>query len=97
MQKRKLGNSDLLVAPIAFGGNVFGWTADEKTSFDILSKFTESDFNFIDTDEFDILESINTLRIEPYLTSSQQRSILDILVKSSKLYANFNNSYGGTV
>ncbi|MBP7808844.1 MAG: aldo/keto reductase [Bacteroidia bacterium] len=49
MQKRQLGNSDLLVAPIAFGGNVFGWTADEKTSFDILSKFTESDFNFIDT------------------------------------------------
>lgn len=49
MQKRKLGNSDLLVAPIAFGGNVFGWTADEKTSFDILSKFTESGFNLIDT------------------------------------------------
>jgi aryl-alcohol dehydrogenase-like predicted oxidoreductase len=49
MQKRKIGNTDLLAAPIAFGGNVFGWTADEKTSFDILSKFTESDFNFIDT------------------------------------------------
>ena len=49
MQKRQLGKSDLLVAPIAFGGNVFGWTANEKTSFDILSKFTESDFNFIDT------------------------------------------------
>ncbi len=49
MQYRKLGSSDLLVAPIAFGGNVFGWTADEKISFDILSKFSESDFNFIDT------------------------------------------------
>lgn len=49
MQKRKLGNSDLLVTPIAFGGNVFGWTANEKTSFDILSKFTESGFNLIDT------------------------------------------------
>ena len=49
MEFRKLGNSDLLVSPIAFGGNVFGWTADEKTSFDILSKFTESGFNLIDT------------------------------------------------
>ena len=52
---------------------------------------------FIDTDEFDILEAMNSLRIEPYLTFSHQRSILDIIVKSSKLYANFNNSYGGTV
>jgi hypothetical protein len=63
----------------------------------IWNKLQYRYFNFIDTDEFDILESINTLRIEPYLTSSQQRSILDIIVKSSKLYANFNNSYGGTV
>ena len=52
---------------------------------------------FIDTDEFDILEAMNSLRIEPYLTFSHQRSILDIMVKSSKLYADFNNSYGGTV
>lgn len=49
MQYRKLGNSDLLVSPIAFGGNVLGWTADEKTSLDILSAFTDADFNFIDT------------------------------------------------
>lgn len=49
MQKRKLGNSDLLVAPIAFGGNVLGWTADEKTSFEILNKFSDSEFNLIDT------------------------------------------------
>lgn len=52
---------------------------------------------FIDTDEFDILDAMNSLRIEPYLTSSHQRSILDTIVKSSKLYANFNSSYGGTV
>lgn len=49
MEKRRLGHSDLLVAPIAFGGNVLGWTADEKTSFSILSKFTDSGFNLIDT------------------------------------------------
>jgi aryl-alcohol dehydrogenase-like predicted oxidoreductase len=49
MEKRKLGNSDLLVAPIAFGGNVFGWTVDEPTSFGILDQFTASGFNLIDT------------------------------------------------
>lgn len=49
MEKRKLGNSDLLVSPIAFGGNVFGWTIDEQTSFDILDQFIASGFNLIDT------------------------------------------------
>jgi len=49
MQKRKLGKSALELAPLAFGGNVFGWTADEKTSFNLLSTFTEAGFNFIDT------------------------------------------------
>lgn len=52
---------------------------------------------FIDTDEFDILDAMNSLRIEPYLTSFEQRSILDTIVKSTNLYANFNSSYGGTV
>lgn len=52
---------------------------------------------FIDTDEFDILDTMNSLRIEPYLTSPEQRSILDTIVKSTNLYANFNSSYGGTV
>src|SRR5690606_27538640 len=37
------------VAPLAFGGNVFGWTIDEKTSFEILDAFTGFGFNFIDT------------------------------------------------
>lgn len=49
MKKRKLGHSDLFVYPIAFGGNVFGWTADEKRSFEILDGFTDAGFNFIDT------------------------------------------------
>jgi aryl-alcohol dehydrogenase-like predicted oxidoreductase len=49
MEKRKLGNSDLLVSPIAFGGNVFGWTIDEQTSFGILDQFVASGFNLIDT------------------------------------------------
>ena len=49
MEKRKLGNSGLEVMPLAFGGNVFGWTIDEKTSFEILDAFTASGLNFIDT------------------------------------------------
>lgn len=49
MEKRKIKNTDLSIAPINFGGNVFGWTLDEKQSFDILDKFVAGGFNFIDT------------------------------------------------
>ena len=49
MEKRNLGNSGLQVAPLAFGGNVFGWTADEKTSFALLDAFVDAGFNLIDT------------------------------------------------
>ena len=49
MKKRKLGNSGLEVAPLAFGGNVFGWTANEQTSFQLLDAFVAAGFNLIDT------------------------------------------------
>lgn len=49
MQKRKLGNSGLEIAPLAFGGNVFGWTVDESTSFALLDAFAASGCNLIDT------------------------------------------------
>ena len=49
MEKRELGKSGLAVAPLAFGGNVFGWTLDEKSSFPILDAFIASGCNFIDT------------------------------------------------
>jgi aryl-alcohol dehydrogenase-like predicted oxidoreductase len=49
MKTRKLGNSVLEVAPLAFGGNVFGWTADEPTSFRLLDAFVAAGANFIDT------------------------------------------------
>lgn len=49
MTKRKLGSSSLEVAPLAFGGNVFGWTADEPTSFNLLDAFVAEGFNLIDT------------------------------------------------
>ncbi|KRG45209.1 alcohol dehydrogenase [Stenotrophomonas pictorum JCM 9942] len=48
-QLRELGRSGLHVAPIAFGGNVFGWSADEKTSFALLDAFVEAGFNLVDT------------------------------------------------
>src|ERR1041385_1514840 len=49
MNKRKLGGSGLEVYPLALGGNVFGWTADEKTSFEILDGFVAAGFSLIDT------------------------------------------------
>lgn len=49
MEKRKLGNSELMVSPIAFGGNVFGWTIDEQTSFNLLDQFVDAGFNLVDT------------------------------------------------
>ncbi|CAB3713574.1 aldo/keto reductase [Paraburkholderia rhynchosiae] len=49
MQKRRIGRSQLQVAPLMFGGNVFGWTVDEATSFSILDAFVDAGLDFIDT------------------------------------------------
>jgi aryl-alcohol dehydrogenase-like predicted oxidoreductase len=49
MIKRKLGSSGLEIAPLAFGGNVFGWTVDEAGSLALLDAFVAAGFNFIDT------------------------------------------------
>lgn len=49
MEKRQIGRSGLFVAPLAFGGNVFGWTADESTSFQLLDAFVDAGFNLVDT------------------------------------------------
>ncbi len=49
MELRRLGKSELKIAPLVLGGNVFGWTADEKTSFAILDAFVDGGFNAIDT------------------------------------------------
>lgn len=46
---REIGRSGLHVAPLALGGNVFGWNVDEKTSFALLDAFVEAGFNLIDT------------------------------------------------
>src|SRR4051812_41396121 len=49
MEKRPLGRSGLKAAPLALGGNVFGWTADEATSFAILDRFVDLGFSLVDT------------------------------------------------
>jgi aryl-alcohol dehydrogenase-like predicted oxidoreductase len=49
MDRRKLGDTRFEVAPLAFGGNVFGWTADEARSFQLLDAFVDAGFNLVDT------------------------------------------------
>ncbi|MBO3758678.1 aldo/keto reductase [Ciceribacter sp. L1K22] len=49
MKMRPLGRTGLTIAPVVFGGNVFGWTADERTSFDLLDAFFDAGYNTIDT------------------------------------------------
>jgi aryl-alcohol dehydrogenase-like predicted oxidoreductase len=49
LSQRKLGNSGLRVSPLCLGGNVFGWTADEATSFKLLDAFSDAGLNFVDT------------------------------------------------
>jgi aryl-alcohol dehydrogenase-like predicted oxidoreductase len=47
--KRRIGRSEIEIAPLALGGNVFGWTADEQDSFAILDAFVDAGGNMIDT------------------------------------------------
>jgi len=49
MERRPLGQSDLHIAPLILGSNVFGWNVDEKTSFAILDTFADAGLNAIDT------------------------------------------------
>ena len=47
--RKELGRSGLMVSPLCFGGNVFGWTANERTSFALIDAWLDAGFNFIDT------------------------------------------------
>lgn len=51
MDRRPLGRSEIVIEPLVLGGNVFGWTVDEKTGFAILDAFVEEGFTAIDTAE----------------------------------------------
>jgi aryl-alcohol dehydrogenase-like predicted oxidoreductase len=49
MKKRQLGNTGLEIAPLVFGGNIFGWTVDQAASFKLLDAFVAAGFNSVDT------------------------------------------------
>jgi aryl-alcohol dehydrogenase-like predicted oxidoreductase len=49
VDKRTLGRTGLEIAPLVFGGNVFGWTVDQRTSFALLDRFTDAGMNAVDT------------------------------------------------
>src|SRR3954467_1943710 len=49
MNTRELGRSGITIAPLVLGGNVFGWTIDEATSFRLLDAFVAAGFNLVDT------------------------------------------------
>ncbi|MDB5753738.1 MAG: aldo/keto reductase [Massilia sp.] len=49
MQTNTIGTSNIQVAPLVLGANVFGWTADERTSFSLLDSWVEQGMNFVDT------------------------------------------------
>lgn len=49
MKKKQLGQTDLYTAPIVFGGNVFGWTVNEKESFELIDQLLDMGFNMIDS------------------------------------------------
>src|SRR3954465_13083144 len=53
VEKRRIGDSTIEVAPLALGGNVFGWTADEKASFAVLDAFVDAGGDAIDTADGD--------------------------------------------
>lgn len=52
MKQRRLGATGLEIAPVVFGGNVFGWTIDQAQSFKVLDAFIDHGFNSIDTADF---------------------------------------------
>lgn len=63
----------------------------------IWSRIYKKYYDYIESDSFHILDAMNSLRIEPYLTNQSQRVILDDIIKNSSLYAKFNCAHGGKV
>jgi len=69
MEKRRLGRTDLMIAPLLFGGNVVGWTVNEPISFDLLYRFVGAGFNGIDTADF-------YMRIKPGNKGGESETII---------------------
>jgi thiamine kinase-like enzyme len=60
----------------------------------IWKEIEDKYFRYINHINFDILDALNLLRLEPYLTNQYQRSILNQIIKTTKLYEKFSNTYG---
>ena len=86
MQKRPLGLSGLMVAPVILGGNVFGWTADEAASFAVLDAATDAGLNAIDT--ADVYS-----RWVPGHTGGESEAVIGRWLKARPGQANYG-SYG---
>lgn len=76
MDKYKLGQTDIEISPLCFGGNVFGWTVDEATSFKLLDAVTGAGINFIDTAD------VYTIRV-PGNKGGESESIIGNWLKKS--------------
>lgn len=80
MLRRKLGRTELSVTPLCLGGNVFGWTADEQSSFAVLDAYVDGGGNFIDTaDTYSAGESESILG--RWMSTRKNRSRMIIATK----------------
>lgn len=93
MLRRKPGHTDLSVSPLSFGGNVFGWTVDEKNSFPILDAYVDGGGNFIDTaDVYSVGESESILG--RWMRARKNRDHLVIATKVGSLMRNDPSAHG---
>ena len=92
MKKVNIANTDLSVSRINFGGNVFGWTLNEKESFDILDAFVAAGFNFIDTADTYSWWVSRWRTSETILENDESRNNRDRLVIATKVVQNKRTS-----
>ena len=93
MSKRKPGRTDLFVSPLCLGGNVFGWTADERSSFAVLDAYVDGGGNFIDTaDTYGVGESESI--IGRWMSTRKNRNRVIIATKVGSRMGNDPNAQG---
>lgn len=93
MSKRKLGRTDLFVSPLCLGGNVFGWTADERSSFAVLDAYVDGGGNFIDTaDTYGVGKSESI--IGRWMSARKNRDRVIIATKVGSRMGNDPNAQG---
>jgi len=93
MSKRKMGRTDLFVSPLCLGGNVFGWTADERSSFAVLDAYVDGGGNFIDTaDTYGVGKSESI--IGRWMSTRKNRDRVIIATKVGSRMGNDPNAQG---